>query len=156
MVQHMLHQLKYKNKPDLAYLLGQWYAQDIKNKTLNEPYDYIIPVPLHRTRLQKRGYNQSEHFAMGLSSYLHVPVCSNVLLKSQHTETQTRKNREERIENTLHSFSMMNSEIIKGKHILLVDDVITTGATIEACCLQLQEAKPAFISVASIAFAVSF
>src|ERR1700756_60838 len=152
-VQKMMHALKYKNKPEVAHLLGKWYAQDLKNNDTFSSVDYIIPVPLHKKRLQKRGYNQSEYFAKGLSEVLNISVATNILNKSKYTETQTHKSREERAENISTSFHLQNTQIIQGKHILLVDDVITTGATTEACILKLQENTNASISVASIAYA---
>jgi ComF family protein len=152
-VQKMMHALKYKNKPEVAQLLGTWYAQDLKKSDAFSNIDYIIPVPLHKKKLQKRGYNQSEYFAEGLSKTLNIPVVTNVLIKSKFTETQTHKTREERAENISTSFHLQNPETIQNKNILLVDDVITTGATTEACILKLQENTNASISVASIAYA---
>ncbi len=151
-VQKMMHVLKYKGKPNVAKTLGNWYGQDLKQQNTFSMYDYIIPVPLHKKRLQKRGYNQSEYFAEGLSEILNIPVLTNVLTKTIFTETQTYKTREERVENTLASFSVENPEAIKNKKIVLVDDIITTGATTEACILQLKKCSTAVISVASIAY----
>jgi competence protein ComFC len=153
-VQKLLHALKYKNKPEVAQLLGKWYGQDLKKSDAFSNIDFIIPVPLHKKRMQKRGYNQSEHFAKGLSEVLHIPVITNVLIKSKFTETQTHKTREERAENISTSFNLQTPEIIQNKNILLVDDVITTGATTEACILKLQENTNANISLASIAYAI--
>jgi competence protein ComFC len=152
-VQKMMHALKYKNKPEVAQLLGKWYGQDLKKSAVFSNIDYIIPVSLHKKRLQKRGYNQSEYFAKGLSEVLNIPVVTNVLTKSKFTETQTHKTREERAENISTSFQLQNPETINNKNILLVDDVITTGATTEACILKLQDNTNATISVASIAYA---
>ena len=151
-VQKMMHALKYKGKPEVAQLLGKWYAQDLKKQNTFANYDYIIPVPLHKKRAQKRGYNQSEFFANGLSEVLNIPTLNDVLIKTKFTETQTYKTREERVENTLSSFQVQNSEIIDNKNILLVDDVITTGATTEACILQLQKSARVTVSVISIAY----
>jgi ComF family protein len=148
----MLHALKYKSKPEVGHLLGKWYGADLKKTNTFADCDYIIPVPLHKKRLRKRGYNQSEYFARGLSEELNIPVLTDVLLKKHFTETQTYKTREERWQNTLHSFEIKNGELLKDKNILLVDDVITTGATTEACILQLQEASNAPVYVASIAY----
>ena len=133
-------------------VLGKWYAQDLKQNNTFTNYDYIIPVPLHKKRLQKRGYNQSEYFAKGLSEGLNIPVITDVLIKTKFTETQTYKTREERVENTLTSFHVQNPEKINNKNILLVDDVITTGATTEACILQLQKSAKTTVGVASIAY----
>ncbi len=151
-VQKMLHALKYKSKPEVGKLLGKWYGADLKKSEVFACCNYIIPVPLHKKRLRKRGYNQSEYFAKGLSEELNIPVLTDVLLKKHFTETQTYKTREERWQNTLHSFEIKNMEVIKNSNILLVDDVITTGATTEACIVQLQETSNASIYVASIAY----
>ena len=152
MVQKMLHGLKYRSKPEIGYLLGERYGQDLKKSESFKDCDYIVPVPLHKNRLMKRGYNQSEYFANGLSQELGIPVLNDVLFKKVFTETQTYKTREERWQNTLHSFELKNKEMLKGKSILLVDDVITTGATTEACILQLEKADCASVFVASIAY----
>ncbi len=151
-VQKMLHALKYKSKPEVGVLLGKWYAQDLKKNNTFADCEVIIPVPLHKKRQRKRGYNQSEFIAKGLAEELKIPVLNNVLFKKHFTETQTFKSREERWQNTLNSFEIKNEELIKGKKILLVDDVITTGATTEACIFQLNKASEAPISVASIAY----
>jgi len=151
-VQKMLHALKYRSKPEVGLLLGKWYGLDLKKNNTFTDCDYIIPVPLHKKRQRKRGYNQSEYFAKGLGEELNIPVVTNVLFKKHFTETQTYKTREERWQNTLNSFEIKNKELLKDKKILLVDDVITTGATTEACVLQLQEASQAPVYVASIAY----
>ena len=153
-VQKMIHALKYKGKPEVARILGKWYAEDLIQMEVFPVYDYIIPVPLHKKRLQKRGYNQSQCFAEGLSAVLHIPILEDILIKKNFTETQTHKTREERVENTLQSFSVQKPEIIAGKSILLVDDVITTGATIEACVIQLQKNARVSVSVASIGYTI--
>jgi ComF family protein len=153
MVQKMLHALKYKGNPEVAQLLGKWYAEDLKQSNTPLAYDYIIPVPLHKKRQQKRGYNQSEYFAKGLSEVLDIPVITNVLIKTHYTETQTHKTRTERAENILQSFSTEHAEMLNNKSVLLVDDVITTGATLEACIIQLQKNANVKVSVASIAYA---
>ncbi|MGZ3866021.1 MAG: ComF family protein [Bacteroidia bacterium] len=151
-VQKMLHSLKYRSKPEVGVLLGKWYGADLKKSGVYSQCDYIIPVPLHKNRQRKRGYNQSEYFAIGLSQELNIPVLNNVLLKKHFTETQTYKTREERWQNTMHSFEIQNPHLLAGKSILLVDDVITTGATTEACVLQLQKAMVGPVYVASIAY----
>ncbi|MGZ3864490.1 MAG: ComF family protein [Bacteroidia bacterium] len=153
-VQKMLHALKYRAKPEVGILLGKWYGADLKKSGVYSQCDYIIPVPLHKNRQRKRGYNQSEYFAKGLSEELNIPVLNDVLLKKRFTETQTYKTREERWQNTIDSFELNNAEILAGKSILLVDDVITTGSTTEACVLQLQQAATGPVFVASIAYAL--
>lgn len=152
MVQKMLHALKYKGKPEVAEWLGKWYALDLlKDKSLPS-VDFIIPVPLHKRRQQKRGYNQSEEFARGLSSVLGIPVYMNIVLKHVYTETQTHKSRAERMENIATSFIVQNQADITGKHVLLVDDVITTGATLEACANKMKSEAQVKVSVLTIAY----
>jgi ComF family protein len=151
-VQKLLHALKYRSKPEVGKILGNWYGQDLKKANVFVDCDLIIPVPLHKNRQRKRGYNQSELIAHGLSEELNIPVLTNVLHKKHFTETQTFKSREERWQNTFESFEVNHVESIAGKKILLVDDVITTGATTEACIYQLSKAGCAEVSVASIAY----
>jgi ComF family protein len=151
-VQKMLHAIKYRSKPEVGRLLGKWYGADLKKTGSCASCDYIIPVPLHPKRQRKRGYNQSDYFAEGLSEELGIPVLKGILRKTHFTETQTYKTREERWQNTLDSFEITESQSLKNKTILLVDDVITTGATTEACVMQLQKSEAAQVYVASIAY----
>lgn len=153
-VQKMLHALKYRSRPEVGQLLGKWYAQDLKRAGVFTDCELIVPVPLHVNRLRKRGYNQSEWIGKGLAGELNIPLVSDVLTKTLFTETQTFKSREERWQNTLHSFGLADPARISGRHVLLVDDVITTGATTEACIAQLDKAGCASVSVASIAYTV--
>lgn len=152
-IQKILHSIKYKHNKDLAVLLGTWYANELKNQEIIKHTDIIIPVPLHPKKLIIRGFNQSEEFANGLAQNLNIPVNTTSLVRNTFTETQTKKNKFERWENVEDKFSLMHPEQIENKHIILVDDVITTGATIEACCHVLQQAKDVKISVLSIAYA---
>lgn len=151
-VRNMLHALKYKNKPGVGRLLGKWYGEEIKQTGAFADCEVIIPVPLHKKRLSKRGYNQSEHIAYGLGEAMGLPVITGVLLKKHFTETQTFKTREERWQNTMNSFEISPNNLIKGKNILLVDDVITTGATTEACIYQLHKCSERPVSVISLAY----
>jgi ComF family protein len=151
-VQKMLHALKYRSRPEIGHLLGKWYGADLKENGAFKDCTCIVPVPLHDKRRRKRGYNQSEHFARGLAEELDIPVRSDLLFKTHFTESQTYKTREERCENTLNSFDTRNDGNLRGQHVLLVDDVITTGATTEACVLQLQKSPEVTVSVASIAY----
>ena len=134
--------------------LGKWYGHILKEQSLFSTIDLIIPVPLHPKRERQRGYNQSTQFAIGLSETLNIPYRENVLKRQLYTPTQTGKNRVERLENVLPAFQLKQKEVIAGKHVLLVDDVLTTGATLEACALQLLEASNVKISMATIAIAM--
>lgn len=152
-VQNMMHQLKYNNSPETGFRLGQLYANELSNSKNWEVPDAIIPVPLHPAKKKKRSYNQSEHIANGMASVLEVPVYAANLLRGADTETQTKKSRFARYENMKEAFNIFNPEMLFDKHILLVDDVITTGATLEACSNKLLSVKNVRISICSIAFA---
>jgi ComF family protein len=111
----------------------------------------ILPVPLHKKKLMQRGYNQSEQYAIGLGRAMRIPVNPNILIRTRFTETQTRKSRFKRWQNVSEMFALKESFLLEGKHILLVDDVITTGATLESCITVLSEIPGIRISIAAIA-----
>lgn len=150
-VQTLLHKLKYENRPDIGELLGERHGGLLNEILIDQKPDYIVPVPLHDAKKRKRGYNQSDHYAIGLSKVLQVPVEKVSLQRFKKSETQTRKNRIERIENVSNVFQITRNNPFAGKHILLTDDVATTGATLESCALALLEAGAEKISVATIA-----
>jgi ComF family protein len=152
MVQNMLHKLKYHNRKDVGVRLGLVLAEALKKSEHSFEYDVIIPVPLHETRLRRRGYNQSSCFAQGLSEGLNIPVDENIIERISITETQTRKSRIKRWENVKTVFHLKNEEAIRNKNILIVDDVMTTGATIESCA-QVAVNVAANVSVGFIASA---
>lgn len=152
-VQHLIHQLKYRGRPDIAQYVGKRYGQILKEKNCFSTVDLIIPVPLHFKKLKKRGYNQAEKFASGLSESLKIPLDSVSFIRSKPTETQTKKTKEERWKNVFGKFEVVDSETIKNKHLLLVDDVLTTGSTIEACALSLQKVEGVKLSICSMATA---
>lgn len=152
-IQKILHNIKYKSNKDLAHLMGEWYANDLKHHENIKEATVVIPVPLHAKKLKQRGYNQSEEFAKGLSKGLHINLNTTSLKRSEYTSTQTKKNKFERWENVEDVFEISQTDTLKHQHIILVDDVITTGATIEACCVKLQEIEGIKISVLCIAYA---
>jgi len=152
-VQHIMHQLKYKGQKELGITIGKFYGYDLKKSERFNSIDIILPVPLHPKKIKKRGYNQSALFAQGLSQSMNVPANFNVLSRSVNSETQTKKSRFSRWQNVETIFELTNSTDLEGKHILLVDDVITTGATIESCAQTLQQISDVKISVATIAYA---
>ncbi len=152
-IQKILHSIKYKHNKDLAVLVGKWYAEDLREDPIIGKADYIIPVPLHSKKMKSRGYNQSEEFGKGLAEGLKTSLNTTVLKRKEFTETQTKKSKYERWENVEDVFELITPETFKNKQVVLVDDVITTGATIEACCQLLQQIEGIKISVLSIAYA---
>jgi len=151
-VQHLIHQLKYSKKPEIGVYLGKVFGKDLLKSPYFQKVDVIIPVPLHPKRRKIRGYNQSEKIADGLSQAMKIPVDTTSFVRRTNTETQTRKNRFSRWENVKEVFSVDNENALKNKHVLLVDDVITTGATIEGCIRKLTAIEGARVSVVSLAF----
>jgi ComF family protein len=151
--QNMLHQLKYKGRQDLGIYLGELFGRDLTEQESFRHFDLIIPVPLHPDKEKKRGYNQSRLIAQGISNILKVPVDTEVLNRKTFTQTQTKKSRYERWENVEDVFEIQTDKNIAGKHILLVDDVLTTGATLEGCSQTLLKASDVKISVVTLAYA---
>lgn len=152
-VQRLIHQLKYKGRKDVGVWLGEEYGLDLLHSPFFRDIDLIIPVPLHKKKYMKRGYNQSDQFASGLSRSLNIPVDNKALIRTRASSTQTRKGRYERWKNVEDIFSLVVPEKVDGKHILLVDDVITTGATLESCIIALRSRADVRVSVAAIAVA---
>jgi len=130
--QKLLHELKYRNKYDLARELGKLCGKTLLESGFKSTWDQIVPVPLHPLKQQRRGYNQSEQFAIGLSTVLEIPVLI-ALERTKFTETQTKKSRLQRLDNVEEVFTISRDLFQKGKSIMLVDDVMTTGATLCAC-----------------------
>ncbi|MFK5856029.1 MAG: ComF family protein [Bacteroidota bacterium] len=152
-VQKLIHQFKYKSKIETGKYLGELMGNALMKSDLFNTIDVIIPVPLHKKKLHIRGFNQSDIIANGLSNTMHVPVLVNTLIRTKHTETQTRKARYTRWENVKGKFGINNPQTIEGKHILLVDDVLTTGATLESCAQTLLETPNTKVSLATLAYA---
>lgn len=150
-IQSLIHNLKYKNPKKLGQNLGFWHADLLKNMLFTDKIDLVVPVPMHFKRQKKRGYNQITYYAKTLAQVLNAKYLPKVLIKTQETKTQSKQSREERFKNMLDSFQLNANIDIEYKHILIVDDIITTGATIQACIKSLQKAKGVKISVAAIA-----
>ncbi|SDR81918.1 comF family protein [Formosa sp. Hel1_31_208] len=150
-VQQLLHNLKYKGHEEVGQILGEWLGEELKLVPSYADIDVVIPVPLHRLKLKSRGYNQVDKFAKALSSALNAEFNNSTLLKTTNTKTQVFKDRLKR--NTLEqsNFEITNASILANKHILLVDDIITTGATVEDCANQLLEIEGITLSLATIA-----
>lgn len=151
-IQKLLHQLKYNHHPEIGLRLGMLYGKELMEDNLHQEFDLIIPIPLHPTRLRKRGYNQSALFAEGLSRSMQIPISNSISVRKKSTSTQTNKSKEERWENVKDAFALsQGDEVVRNKRILLVDDVVTTGTTIEACGQHLINAGCAQLSVACLA-----
>lgn len=150
--QQLLHNLKYRGAESLGLEMGKLIGNVIKNYPIAE-VDYIVPVPLHPSKLKKRRYNQAEVIANGISSVLEIPVDTTTLIRVRKNSTQTTKNINERYLNSIGLFGITDSKVLEGKIVLLVDDVITTGATLEACTRELLKIDG--ISVNCTAFAIA-
>ena len=152
-VQRLLHQLKYKNKPELGVFLGELYGRNLKAVGFDKNIDLIIGVPLHIQKEKQRGYNQANCIAEGLSKALEVPYDATTARKVVNTDTQTKKSRFERFMNVKDAFEITDKEKVKNKRIAIVDDVLTTGSTIESFANTLSECGCTEISVITIAVA---
>jgi len=152
-VQKAIHKLKYGRRGDIATTLGRQFGNKMKSTTLFEKPDFIIPIPLHPKREWKRGYNQSELFGKGIAEIIKAQLSIKHLLKKKNIKSQTTKVRADRFENVLQSFELFNSKELEGKSILLIDDVLTTGATIEAAIQKLSQIPNIMIQLAFIAIA---
>jgi ComF family protein len=153
-VQHLIHQLKYKGARKVGLFVGEQMGIELRESSTFASVNMIVPVPLHPKKEKQRGYNQSEIFGAGLSRGLRKPMNKNILYRKQYTETQTRKTRSERWKNVKNVFSIYNPETFAGKHLLLVDDVITTGSTLEACIHALETIPDVKISITAMATAL--
>lgn len=153
-VQHLLHNLKYKGHETISDVLGNWLGHELKGVTGYNSIDIVIPVPLHKNKLKQRGYNQVTKFGLQIAKALNAEYLDDVLVKISATKTQVFKSRISRLDTTKTLFTVKNEHLIKNKHVLLVDDIITTGATIEACAIVLNQATTLKISVATMAIAL--
>jgi len=150
---HLIHELKYNNRKDIGLELGRILGYEISAVEGFNQVDIVVPVPLHRKKLKKRGFNQSEFIARGISEALGKPLDVLSIVRSVNSSTQTRKNRYDRWLNVEGIFTVINPGILCGKHILLVDDVITTGATLEACATEILKIQETKVSIAVLAMA---
>lgn len=150
-IRTLIHHLKYKGNSGIGIYLGEKLGQKLISSPYYQDIDYIVPVPLHWRRKLKRGYNQSEMIATGIENVTGWKVKKECLYRRKYNKTQTHKNMQERWENTRDIFAVKHSEHIEGKHILLVDDVLTTGATLESCAKALKSAAKVKVSIATLA-----
>lgn len=154
-VQELIHNLKYKGHEEIGTILGEWYAEDLKKIELLKSVDEIIPVPLHRKKLKERGYNQVTTFGKALSSGLNLAYNDSLLIRNVYSKTQSKKNLLGRTEGIETIFDVSFTEKDHHKHFLLIDDVITTGATLEACSRALLKIPGSKISIICMAMAQS-
>lgn len=152
-LQQLIHSLKYKGQSGIGIKFGEILGERLLAANAFCTADLIIPVPLHKKRLNSRGYNQSECIANGMAQMMHLPLNTTQLIRHMATGTQTRKNRYNRFENMQEVFAVTDPATLKNRHVLLVDDVITTGATLEACGQVLLEAGVKKLSIVALAFA---
>lgn len=150
-VHELIHNLKYYKHQEIGTFLGDWYAEDLKNLEIIKTFDLIIPVPLHKKRLKERGYNQIESFGKSLSKKLEIPYCDSILIRNIYSKTQTRKNFLSRTNVDQDIFGIKFLDKHHGKHFLLVDDVVTTGSTLEACSRAILKIPGSRLSIISIA-----
>jgi ComF family protein len=151
--QKLLHALKYKGNKEIGEVLGKYAASDLLDSADFNSVDVIIPVPLHPQKFKIRGYNQSEWIAQGLSVVLEKPIDTTSLIRTRENTTQTKKSVYQRYENTEGIFELTDKNLLTGKHILLVDDVLTTGSTLEACIQALLVVDNVKISIFTLAVA---
>lgn len=154
-VQNIMHNIKYNEQKELAVFIGRIFGERLQNNSYLKDVTTILPVPLHPQKHHLRGYNQSELFAEGMNEILNLELSTDILTRDIHTETQTKKTRIERWENVEKAFVIKKSKTLEHKHILLIDDVLTTGATLEACAQTLLKNNHCKVSVATVAFAIS-
>lgn len=150
-VKNILHNLKYRNQEKIGLFLGDWFGQILRNQNNLQHIDYIIPVPLHPKKLKKRGYNQTALFARRLALHLNTSYLDTSLIKTANTRTQTKKNRVSRWFDNRSLYEVKHPELLVNKNILLVDDIITTGATMEMCARPISNIKGTQIYIISMA-----
>lgn len=152
--QKLIHNLKYRNQQYIGQELGRWYAASLENNFKDDIYE-IIPVPLHPRKFRERGYNQVTTFAKSLSDGLQIPLNEHLLVRNYYSKTQTKKNLFGRSEIKAQLFEAIFTASDENKHFIIVDDVITTGSTLEACCKAMMKIPGAKISILCIAFSES-
>ena len=152
-VQQLIHNLKYRGQQQVGHFFGQWLGDEMIKSKKFDTIEGVIPVPLHPKRLRKRGYNQVSRFGKAIANQFNVPFYEAILVRQKNTQTLVQKNRQERWKALLNAFTVEQKKSIENKHLLLVDDVLTSGATLEACAEKLLEVKGVRISIATMVFA---
>ena len=152
---NIIYELKYKNRPDIGTTIGRMLAKEFQSAGFFDGIDGIVPVPLAKKRQHQRGYNQSEEIAQGVSEITGLPILKKVVRRTVFEGSQTNKGRWERHDNVEHVFELIDAKAVSGQHLLLIDDVVTTGATCLACAKALCQAGNVRISILSLGFAKS-
>jgi ComF family protein len=152
-LQRLIHAMKYNSNQEVGLQLGRWMGVQLQNSGRFEHLHALIPLPLFKEKEKKRGYNQAAVLCRGISEIINVPVANDIVLRRRYTDTQTKKGRSDRWKNVDGSFEIANEAFLKGKHVLLVDDVVTTGATLEACGAAIVKAEKVTLSIAALAWA---
>ena len=152
---NILYELKYKNRPDIGEVMGRLVAKELQPSGFFDGIDGIVPIPLAKKRQRQRGYNQSQEIACGISEITNLPIYNNVVRRNVFEGSQTNKGRWERNENVEKVFEMTDETAIQGKHLLIIDDVVTTGATVIACAKELCKTGNVKVSVLALGFAKS-
>lgn len=152
LVQKLIHNLKYKGQQDIGTTLGYWYGEKLKRET-NLKIDFVVGVPLHKKKEKKRGYNQVDTFSIAIAKCLNAKYSKNNLIRVYNSKTQTKKSRLNRWENMKEIFFLQDINMFENKNILLIDDIITTGATLEACSNEILKSKNVTINIVTIAIA---
>ncbi len=150
-VKNLIHHLKYKNQQQIGTFLGDWFGQILKEQQQVDFIDAIIPVPLHKKKYRKRGYNQLTFFGERLGLHLAADYMPNILIKTANTKTQTKKSRIYRWQTDKALFKLSDTSLLKNKNVLLIDDIVTTGATLEACARTLNEVEGITVYIVTMA-----
>jgi ComF family protein len=153
LIQTLIHQFKYKGNKDVGMYLGAIIGRSLLSNNRFKQIDVLVPLPLFAEKEFKRGFNQATILCDGISEVTNIPVLKNNVVRKRFTETQTKKHRTERWENVASSFQVQNPKELKNKHALLIDDVVTTGATLEACGAEILKVEGSRLSIATLAFA---
>jgi len=154
LIQSLLHQLKYKGNKELGYFLGRLMGSIMIQSNRFSNIDALIPLPLFPSKEKQRGYNQAAVLCDGMSETMNIPVLKDIVTRVKSTSTQTKKNRVERWQNIDGKFAVTDLSLLKNQHVLLVDDVITTGATLEACGQEILQAENTRLSIATLAYTI--
>lgn len=153
-IRNLIHSLKYKGIQEVGFELGRIYGLTLKSSGFTKDIDLIIPVPLHPSKKRRRGFNQCDLISSGLSEVTGLPVDTDSLIRITVSDTQTKRSRYERWTNVEGIFMVTEPGNLRGRHILLIDDVITTGSTIESCTNELLKVEGVRVSVVALAYAV--